>query len=214
MAGSVRDLSGWQRPRARLPPPTPPGYVTDTLFDACRRNDLEQVRSLVQADPALLLQRAPTGETPLLAALYHRAGEVACWLTGQSWPRTIHEAAAVDDVPRLETLLVGDPTLADTYSADGWTPLHLAAFFGAPRAATTLLAHGASLHPLSQNAMTNTPLHAALAAKRLPLVALLLDAGADPMLECAGYTPLAIAEGNGFEDGAALVRAALGRSRS
>ena len=188
--------------------------MTDTLFDACRRNDLEQVRSLVQADPALLLQRAPTGETPLLAALYQRAGEVACWLTGQSWPRTIHEAAAVDDVARLERLLVDDPSLADTYSVDGWTPLHLAAFFGAPRAATILLAHGAGLHPLSQNAMTNTPLHAALAAKRLPLVTLLLDAGADPTVECAGYTPLAIAEGNGFDDGAALVRAALDRSAS
>lgn len=188
--------------------------MTDTLFDACRRNDLEQVRSLVQADPALLLQRAPTGETPLLAALYHRAGEVACWLTGQSWPRTVHEAAAVDDLARLVQLLDDDRTAADTYSADGWTPLHLAAFFGAPRAAALLLARGADLHSLSQNAMTNSPLHAALAAKQLPLVRLLLEAGADPTLACAGYTPLAIAEGNGFEDGAALVRAALDRSAS
>lgn len=209
----MRDFSGWLRLSARLPPP-PPGYVTDALFDACRRNDLEQVRSLVQADPALLLQRAPTGETPLLLALYHRAGEVACWLTGQSWPRTIHEAAAVDDVTRLDALLDGEPALADTYSADGWTPLHLAAFFGAPRAAATLLAHGATLHSLSQNAMTNTPLHAALAAKQLPLVALLLEAGADPTIDAAGLTPLAIAEANGFEAGATLVRAALTRSHS
>lgn len=209
----VRDYSGWLRLRARLPP-TPPGYVTDTLFEACRRNDLEQVRSLVQADPALLLQRAPTGESLLLLALYHRAGEVACWLTGQSWPRTVHEAAAVDDVTRLDALLEDDPSLVDTYSADGWTPLHLAAFFGAPRAAANLLAHGAALHSLSQNAMTNTPLHAALAAKQLPLVELLLEAGADPTIEAVGLTPLAIAEANGFEAGATLVRDALTRSRS
>ena len=57
--------------------------------------------------------------------------------------------------------------------------------------------------------MANTPLHAALAAKRLPLVELLLDAGADPCLECAGYTPLAIAEVGKFDEGAALVRRAM-----
>lgn len=182
----------------------------DELFDACRQNDLERVRSIVQADPSLLTQRAPTGETPLLLALYHRAGETACWLTGQTWMRTVHEAAAVDDVERLEEILRDDPSAADSYTADGWTPLHLAAFFGAPRAATILLAHGANLHTLSTNAMTNTPLHAALAAKQLPLVHLLLDAGADPALECAGYTPLAIAEANGFDAAASLLRAALG----
>jgi uncharacterized protein len=184
--------------------------VNDELFDACRHNDLERIRSLVQADPSLLMQRAPTGETPLLLALYHRAGEVACWLTGQVWPRTIHEAAAVDDVARLEEILRDDATAVDSYTMDGWTPLHLAAFFGAPRAGTFLLAHGATLHTLSTNAMTNTPLHAALAAKQLPMVRLLLEAGADPTMACAGFTPLAIAEGNGFDAGADLVRDAMG----
>ncbi len=183
--------------------------MNDELFDACRHNDLERVRSIVQADPSLLTQRAPSGETPLLLALYHRAGETACWLTGQAWPRTVHEAAAVDDVARLEELLREDASAADSYTMDGWTPLHLAAFFGAPRAATLLLAHGANLHTLSTNAMTNTPLHAALAAKHLPLVRLLLDAGANPALECAGYSPLDIAEGNGFEQGADLIRQAI-----
>jgi len=183
--------------------------VIDDLLDACRRNDLELVRSLVQADPALWQQRAPTGETPLLAALSHRAGEVACWRTGQAWPRSIHAAAVVDDVARLEAWLGESPASADTYSADEWTPLHLAAFFGAPRAATLLLAHGANPNPLSQNAMTNTPLHAALAAKHLPRVELLLSGGADPSLPAAGLTPLAPADANGFEAGAALVRSAI-----
>ena len=62
--------------------------------------------------------------------------------------------------------------------------------------------------------MTNTPLHAALAAKHLPLVELLLAAGADPTIDAAGLTPLAIAEANSFEAGATLVRAALTRSHS
>lgn len=181
----------------------------DDLLDACRRNDLERVRSLVAADPTLMTHQAPTGETPLLAALYASSGDAVNWLLGQSWPRNAFEAAAVDDVARLQELLDSDPHLTDTYSVDGWSPLHLAAFFGARRTAELLLARGADHRLLSRNHMANTPLHAALAAKRLPLAELLLQAGADPSISAAGYTPLAIAEGNGFEDGATLVRAAL-----
>ncbi len=183
----------------------------DDLLDACRRDDLERVRALVAADPTLLTRHADTGETPLLTALYHRSQAVTNWLRSQAWQRDVYEAAAVDDVGRLAARLAEDPAAVDTYSIDGWTPLHLAAFFAAPGAVALLLSRGANPSPVSRNAMANTPLHAALAAKSLAAASLLLDGGADPRVVCAGYTPLAIAEGNGFPNGAALVRAALVR---
>lgn len=183
--------------------------MLDDLLDACRRNDLERVRTLVTADPTLLTRQAATGETPLLAALYHRSGEPASWLSGQRWPRSIFEAAAANDVDQLREILAADPAMTDTYSADGWTPLHLAGFFGSLGAAELLISHGADHRRIARNAMANTPLHAALAGKRLALVELLLDVGADPGLECAGYTPLAIAEAGNFEAAATLVRRAL-----
>ena len=181
----------------------------DELLEACRRNDLERVRSLVTADPTLLNRHAATGETALLAALYHRSRETVDWLRSREWNRTVFEAAAIDDATHLGALLDGNPEATDSYSEDGWTPLHLAAFFGAGDAARLLLAHGADPRRIARNAMANTPLHAALAAKQLTLVRLLLAAGADPRVECGGYTPLAIAEGGGFDAGAELVRAAL-----
>ncbi len=185
--------------------------MLDDLLEACRRNDLERVQSLVTADPTLLTRQASNGETPLLAAIYHRSGDSARWLAGQHWPRTIFEAAAVDDVDRLRELLTAGDAATDTWSVDGWTPLHLAAFFGSTRAAALLIAHGADHRRIARNSMANTPLHAAIAGKRLPLVELLLDAGADPALSCNGYTPLAIAEGGNFTEGAALIRKALSR---
>jgi uncharacterized protein len=185
--------------------------MLEDLLEACRRNDLARVQTLVAADPTLLTRHAATGETPLLTALYHRSGETVSWLRRQGWDSTVFEAAAIDDVDRLRAVLAQDPAATDTYSADGWTPLHLAAFFGSVRAAELLLSHGADPRRIARNAMANTPLHAALAAKRLPLVGLLLSAGADPALECAGYTPLGIAESASFEAGADLIRRALGQ---
>src|SRR4051812_47048127 len=100
--------------------------MVEELVEACRRNDLQRIQTLVAADPTLLVRHVASGETPLLAALYHRSGESLGWLLTQSWPRTIFEAAAIDDVDRMKTILAEVPEAADTYSIDGWTPLHLA----------------------------------------------------------------------------------------
>jgi len=199
----------WASDDARLP-----FYLArmlEELLEACRRNDLERVQSLVTANPTLLTRQAATGETPLLTALYHRSRETASWLGSQGWPRTVFEAAAVNDSGRLRAILAADPAAADTYSVDGWTPLHLAAFFGSAEAADLLLTHGADHRRIARNTVANTPLHAALAAKHVSIVKRLLGAGADPRIVCEGYSPLAIAEGGGFEAGAELIRSALGR---
>ncbi len=181
------------------------------LLDACRRDDVERVPALVAADPTLLTRHAANGETPLLAARYHRSRAVTVKLRAPSWNRSIHEAAATDDVGRLTAQLDENPSAAGTHPIDGRTPLHLAAFFAAPGAVASLLARGANSSPVSRNAMANTPLHAALAARNLSVASLLLDGGADPDLGCAGHPPLALADGNGFAAGAAVVRDALVR---
>src|SRR5262249_57913846 len=66
----------------------------------------------------------------------------------------------LDDLRRTAT----DQTL-NAYSYDGWTPLHLAAFFGRLEAARLLIALGADGHAVSRNSLTNTPLHAAAAGR-------------------------------------------------
>ena len=45
----------------------------------------------------------------------------------------------------------------NAYSYDGWTPLHLAAFFGQRAAVERLMAAGADLNAVSRNALRNTP---------------------------------------------------------
>lgn len=94
------------------------------------------------------------------------------------------------------------------HNPDGWTPLHLAAFYGRAEMVEWLLEHAAEVHAVSDNAMANHPLHAALAGERDPaVVAHLITAGADVNARAAGgVTPLHLAAARGDE---AMVRLLL-----
>lgn len=109
------------------------------------------------------------------------------------------EATALGDTAALAAALAGASDAHAMYSGDGWTPLHLAGFFGRDECAVQLLAAGASLTALSRNSTGNTPLHAALAgATNDALVARLLDAGADVNARGeSGITPLHLAASRG-----------------
>jgi uncharacterized protein len=121
----------------------------------------------------------------------------------------IFAAAILGDVARLEELLTGNRSLVSALSSDGWTPLHLAAFFGKSDAARFLLNKGASVSARSTNPMANTPLHAAAAGNHAPLVKLLLDHGADANVrQHGGWVPLHSAAQNGdLESARALIAA-------
>jgi len=110
----------------------------------------------------------------------------------------IFAAAILGDAERLEELLTGNRSLVSAVSSDGWTPLHLAAFFGKDAAVRLLLNKGASVTARSTNQMANTPLHAAAAGKHAGIVKLLLDHGASANVrQHGGWVPLHSAAQNG-----------------
>jgi ankyrin repeat protein len=111
------------------------------------------------------------------------------------------DAAEAGDDGRVHDLLHRDPAAVNDPRDDGWTPLHLAAFYGRTAAAELLLAHGADANVVSANGMANRPLHAAVAGRHLPLVGLLLRYGADPNArQHGGWTPLQGAAQHGDMD--------------
>lgn len=119
----------------------------------------------------------------------------------------IFAAAILGDTRQLEQLLAGNRSLAHAVSSDGWTPLHLAAYFGRLEAVRLLLNKGASVKARSANAMENTPLHAAAAGRHAGVIRLLLEFGAPANArQSGGWTALHAAAQNGdLESARALV---------
>jgi uncharacterized protein len=182
------------------------------LIEAAKAGDTARVRQILAASPAAASARNEEGETALMAALYrgHRAlaDEIADALAASGETLDVFAAAALGRTAALDTPL-GQTGTVNSHAYDGWTPLHLAAFFGHREAAERLIAAGASLNAVARNSLANTPLHAATAGSRTDVALLLIERGADVAArDAANHTPLHIAAENGD---AAVVSALLAR---
>jgi ankyrin repeat protein len=161
------------------------------LIDAVKAGDIEAVKRMLRDNPQLANARTEAGDSPILQAVYHAHTQLAELLLKKAPELNIFEASAVGDAKRIRELLEADAIQVNSYAHDGWTPLHLASFFGRQEAALVLLENGADLHALSKNETCNTPLHAAVAKGNADLVKLLLAAGADANAKTGnGWTPL------------------------
>lgn len=176
---------------------------------AIQNRDLAAAKAALERDASQATEAIPGGISPLLFALYNGAKDIADLLRGFAEPN-IFEAAALDDGPRVAACLLAEPSAIGSYSPDGWTPLHLAAFFGARNSLLVLVGMGAPLEAISQNPMQNTPLHAGIAgAGSEQLAPLLMALGANPNhVGGSGVTALHLAATRGFE---ALCRLLLAR---
>jgi ankyrin repeat protein len=161
------------------------------LFEAIEASDVEGVRRILRSRPELAASRDADGVSALLRARYRLDRALVEAVRAQLPALDVFEAAALGDLDRLATLLADDPALASARSGDGFTPLHLAAYFGTPAAARLLLDRGADPDARGTGWMTGTPVHSAASAGHADSVALLLAAGADPdARQSGGFTAL------------------------
>ena len=121
----------------------------------------------------------------------------------------IFAASIQGDCAQLESLLAANRGLLTAVSADGWMPLHLAAYFGKLDAVRLLLNKGAKVDARSTNSMQNLPIHAAASARQSEVIKLLIDHGAAPNArQHGGWTPLHAAAQNGDLETARVLVAA------
>lgn len=178
------------------------------FFDAIKSDDIFGLTGMINRTPGVVDAVNENGVAAVMFALYYGRKEVAQLLLASGAKVDAFIAAAAGDTRRLEQAVAADPAVLQRHSADGWTPLHLAAFFGHKEAARRLLDAGASVLARSSNGMNNHPLHAAAAGKRRDLVALLLERGADVnATQAGGWTALHAAAQNGDAEMATVLLA-------
>lgn len=147
--------------------------------DQVKRGDLSAVRNSLAEDRSLLDAANESGQSAFLLAKYYRQEETAEYLLSLNPKLDLFNLCVAGRVSDVLREIGRDPSLLEARSTDGWTPLHLAAFFGHAELAKALLDRGAPIDIRSTNSMKNTPLHAAAAGGKIALVALLAKRGAD-----------------------------------
>ena len=163
--------------------------MEDDVFAAITANDKERVAQLIAADPGVAHVRNAGGISALMQARYENRMDIVDLLRKAAGELDIFESSALGDVARLNRLLANDGELVKARSADGFTPLHLACFFGQLEAAETLVQHGADANAVSPSRIA--VIHSAAASRNAALLKLVLRAGANPnSQQQAGYTAL------------------------
>jgi len=150
------------------------------FHEQVKKGDLAGVRATLAGDPELLNTINPAGQSAFLLAKYYRQDAIAEYLLSLDPKLDIFNSCVAGRTSAVLSDIDRDPALLRSQSTDGWTVLHLAAFFGHAELANALLDRGANVNSRSTNGLKNTPLHAASAGGHAELVALLLKRGADP----------------------------------
>ena len=165
-------------------------------------------------DPALLVPLLPAGIEPaalrdrdgtslVLYCLYRSLRKNLAALVERGAPLPLHEAAALGDATAVDQALARSPGALNLPSPDGWTALHLAAFFGHAAVVARLLARGADPALWSRAFEHNLPLHAACAGRhqKADAVGLLIAVTRDlDARQGGGWTPLMLASANGMAE--------------
>jgi ankyrin repeat protein len=171
----------------------------ENAFEAVRSGDANALAALLAANRSLAAARDAGGVSILLTACYHRRMDLVEMLLACAQPLDIFEASAVPGgAEQGAALLAVDPALASAVAPDGFTPLHLSAYFGQEAMAAILLEHGADPDAVSRNPMALRPIHSAAVSRALGIVTGLLVRGADVNArQHGGWTPLHAAAFNG-----------------
>ena len=146
------------------------------------------------------------GPSEIMLALYHGKKDRVDELLASGIELNVYESAATGQTERLRELIAADPSLVNSYSVDGFTPLGFAVFFKHPETVDVLLNAGADVNLASRESMKVAPLASASAAGQYEIAKKLIARGANVNSRASNdFTPLHESAASGRLDFARLL---------
>lgn len=182
------------------------------VLEAIKAGNAGRLEALLVQDGSLAASRDEAGVSAILHARYRSRTDMVELLLACRPHLDIFEAAALGRTPVVNARVDEDPGSVKAFSGDGFTALHLAAFFAQPETVALLLARGADPLVAARNTSRVVPLHSAIAGRNIEVVRLLLMHGADANArQQGGWTALHAAALHGH---VAIARLLLARGAS
>ena len=177
-------------------------------FELLQAGDADGLRRVLEQDPSAAEACDASGVSLVMQAIYRGRRDLAEMVAARKDALDIFEAASLGRIERLQQCLRNASTV-NSRSADGFTALHFACYFGPPEAARLLLEKGAAVDAVAGNPMRVMPLHSAASARKLEAARLLLEHGAPVNArQQGGWAPIHAAAQNGDR---AMVELLLGQ---
>jgi ankyrin repeat protein len=184
----------------------------EDVLDAIKTGNTGRLKALLGEDRSLASSRDEGGVSALLHARYRSHMDMVELLLACRPRLDIFDAAALGRGQVVEARLDEDPAGVTAFAGDGFTALHLAAFFAHPDVVSLLLERDADPRAVARNLSMVTPLHSAAAGRSLEAARLLLRHDVDVNArQQGGWTALHAAALHGDAD---LARLLLARGAS
>lgn len=154
-------------------------------------NQVDELVALLSQKPALASQVTSHQISPVLLACYYQKPALAKKIAEFVTDLSLFDACAIGNFEVVNSLISSNPSLTNSYSVDGFTPLGLACYFGHEEIAKFLISKGAEVNIPSKNGFNVFPIHSAVAANNFNITKLLLAHGAYPnVCQKSGVAPL------------------------
>ncbi|PKB15326.1 ankyrin repeat domain-containing protein [Flavobacterium sp. 5] len=170
----------------------------DEIIELIKTSKNDLLEQKLNNTPSLAEIKTEQGISLLQFAAYCRNNFAIDILKKHKKTLDIFEAASIGDIETISQLLDKTPDLFNSFSADGFTPLGLASFFGHLSLVKLLLDKGADPNIASNNSFKVAPIHSACAISHFDIAQLLIKHGANVNAkQMQGFTPLHSAAHNG-----------------
>lgn len=146
-----------------MSPPDEPS--PNDVIRAIKAGELPALERLLEQHPHLVDAKDENGSSALLISIYHEKPAMTALLLRAGAAVNAFEASAAGLLEELERALRDDPALVRQRSHDGWTLLHLAAFFGHRQLVVRLLDEGSDPLAVAQNQEANLAMWRAASAR-------------------------------------------------